>query len=408
MRQGLQITKTFQLPALAAILFFMMLISPALSQDVLSTTSLHPNVDYIKYQVSSDAGTVTVHMVTIDLDSIRDGSLVVEPVSGSATIGSCLTPSQVGQRTGAIAAMNGPYFGSAGGRTYPLGFTILNGKLAQLGNLNRPMIGFDRDGEFQIEVAHPKAFVTSETYFDPIWLWGINAPCGSDDVTMYDRAWGTTVSAQDGTVVAVGPLPENDPNVVNIGPETARAEVWDGVVTATATSGSLSIPENGYALVFRGQSESMAERYQTGTKTAVYGYEIPSGWEDFPWAVTLGPWFVHDGHYNDYSGETSYGGDITGGSNRSVIGITWNDELFFAVTRGANLNVREASDVLIDCNVRDAIMCDSGGSSALWADGIGAAGGSRAVPLSFIVRESSGDEGVESNIKVWTERLVRN
>ena len=152
----------------------------------------------------------------------------------------------------------------------------------------------------------------------------------------------------------------------------------------------------------------MVERYQPGTRTAVYGYEIPSGWETYPWAVTLGPWFLHDGHYRDYSNETSYGSGITGGANRSVIGTTWNDELFFAVTRGASLNIRETADVLIDCNVREAVMCDSGGSSALWADGIGSIGGSRSVPLSFIVRESSENELVESSIKVWTDRLVRN
>ena len=385
-----------------------MQISPAQSQELLNSVSIHTDVDYVKYQVGSSAGAATVHMVTIDLDAIRDGSLVVEPASGVDTIGQCLTPASTAQRTGAIASINGPYFGSAGGRTYPLGFTILEGALAQLGNLDRPMVGIDSDGDFQIEIAHPRAFVTSETYFEPIWLWGINAPCGSDVVTMYDRAWGTAVSTQGGTAVAIGPLPEHDPNVVAIGPDTMREEEWDGVVIEIATSGSLEIPENGYALVFRGRSVSMVERYQPGAKTAVYAYEIPSGWETLPWAVTLGPWFVHDGHYRDFSDETSYGSSITGRSNRSVIGLTWNDEIFFAVTRGATLNVRETAEVLIDCNVREAVMCDSGGSSGLWADGIGSIGGSRAVPLSFIVRESTEDEEFESTIKVWTERLVRN
>jgi hypothetical protein len=378
------------------------------SQEILTSRNINAGVDYIKYQVQSDAGTVTVHMVVIDLDAIRDGELIIEPAPGGSTTGQCASPASIGQSTGAFASINGPYFASAGGRTYPLGFLILDGKLAQLGNLDRPMVGIDEDGDFIIEVAHPCAFVTSEAYFEPIWLWGINAPCGSDVVAMYDRSWGETVSSQGGTVVAIRPIPESDPNVVNINPESFREEEWDGIVANVATSGSLSIPEDGYALVFRGRSESMAERYQPGTKTAVYAYNLPSGWETYPWAVTLGPWFLHEGHYRDYSSETSYGSSITGRADRSVIGITWNDEIFFAVTMGAALNVQETADALIECNARDAVMCDSGGSSGLWVEGIGTVGSSRAVPLTFIVRESTGDEGIESSIKVWTERLVRN
>lgn len=399
--------KRYQLYFLFLLLIISTHKSPAICQDILTIERIHPNIDYVKYQVDSSGESVVVHMVLVEADAIRDGVLIIEPVPGGETVGQCATPSSSGGRSGAVAAINGPYFASAGGRIYPLGFMILDGFLAQLGNLYRPLVGFDREGNFQIEVAHPRAFVTSESYFDPVWLWGVNTPCGSDMVTMYDRDWGISVGPQGGTVVSIDPLVSGESDISYTLSGTPDSEEWFGVVTGISTRDSLEIPENGYALVFHGRSESFVERYQPGIKTALYTHDLPSGWEKMYWVVMLGPWFIHDGHFQDYSSETSYGSDITGRANRSVIGLTWNDEIFFAVTRGAGLNVMELADVLIDCNVREAVMCDSGGSSGLWVDGIGAIGSPRAVPISFIVREATEFKNRESGINIWPDTLIR-
>ncbi len=396
------------LPILIA-LFIGLTGHPASGSEILQTVSLDPDVDYSRITVSGSSGTVTVHMVTIDLDAIRDGRLTLDVALGGDLMGQTASAQSIGSRTGALASMNGPYFASSGNRVYPLGFTAINSRIAQLGNLMRPLVGIDPDGEFQVEVAHPKAFVTSDEYFEPIWLYGVNNPAANNAVTLYDHNWGSSVNAQGGTVVAISPDVTRSDEIVIYGPYHDDEERWDGEVIEVS-SGSLTIPDGGYALVFRGSTTSDAERYQVGNRTAIYAYELPEDWELMNWIATLGPWFVHDGHARDYSAETTYSGNILGSAHRSIIGLTWNDEIFLAITRGPALSVSAAADVMIECNAREAIMCDSGGSSAMWvggSSGIGSIGASRQIPLAFVIREpGDGWEGGRE-LKVWEDSLFR-
>lgn len=388
--------------------FFLLLVSTTAVGQNTASIGGNPDVSYRSYSVSSAAGQVTVHMILTRMDGIREGRVSVECAMGGSLAGQTASPERIGRDYDALAAMNGPYFASAGSRIYPLGFTAINGKLIQLGSLTRPIVGIDEEGEFIIEVAHPQAFVTSEVYFEPVWLWGINAPAGADAVTMYDSLWGSSVTSQGGVAVAVAPVDHEASEVISVGQGGYPDVTWDGEVIGVTSSGSIEIPENGYVLVFRGRHEGEADRYQAGSEVAVWVYDLPDGWESMRWVATLGPWFVQDGWVRDYSDETDYGGNITGRSNRSVIGLTWNDELFFAIIRGPGLSVREAADVLIECNVREAIMCDSGSSSGMWAQGVGAKGASRGIPLAFIVGEAAEEPEEIAELRVWEGTLFRH
>ncbi len=366
------------------------------------------DVKYRKIRVDSPSGTVSVHMILIDQDAIREGRLAVEAATG--TMGQTASVQSIARRESAVACLNGPYFASAGSRIYPLGFTVLNGQITQIGNYHRAMAGIDRAGEFRIEVAHPKVFVTSEAWFEPIWIWGINTSAGENAVTYYDRNWGTRVNPQGGIAVSIASMENDNPDeVIEITNSSDYNEDWDGEVVEISDSGSIGIPEGGYVLVFRGRSMPDADRYQAGTQAAIFIYNLPDGWESMRWISTLGPWFVHEGHYRNFTDETSFGGGILGSAVRSVIGTTWNDDVFFATTTGPGLNIRETAEVLIECNVREAVMCDSGSSSGMWIRGIGNVGSSRAIPLAFIVREP--DEPLESpatELRIWEGRLLRN
>ncbi len=381
----------------------------AYAQEAINSREIVKDLDFRHYRVTSPSGTVNVHMVLVDLDAVREGRLVVEPALPFSTVGGSASPESIARQAGALAAINGPYFGMAGGRTYALGFNVLDGRLSHLGALERPLVAIDRDGGFRIEVSHPQAFVTSDVYFEPLWLWNINTPAGQDAVTLYDEKWGETVSGQGGTVVAIAPFDEDESDsVIVVGRDAPHNENWDGRVIAVSDSPSLDIPPGGYALVFRGRRETDAERYGINSRIVVYSYRLPTGWEHMRWIVTLGPWFVHEGRSRDFSNETVYGGNITGRASRSAIGTTWNDEIFFAVTTGASLDVQEAADVLIECNVREAVMCDSGSSAGLWASGVGVRGSARSVPMAFVVGELEEPFDQPGPLSVWINILHRN
>ena len=390
-----------------------LLAATALAQEPDSARSIAQDVDYQRHRIGSPAGNVTVHMVLIDLDAVRQGRLSVEPALGGERIGQTASPSGIARRVGALAALNGPYFASTGGRTYPLGFTVLDGRITQLGNLRRPLVGLDPEGEFRAEVAHPQAFVTSDVYFDPIWLWSVNSSSSANTVSLYDRRWADRVSPQRGVAVAVEPyeVPTEENSgreVIVVHSDTPDEEEWNWQVTATSDSAALEIPADGFILLFRGKSMPEAVRYRVGAKVAVYAYDLPSGWESMRWITTLGPWFVHEGCVRDFSAETTYGSAVTGRASRSAIGTTWNDEIFFAVTQGAPVSIQETARVLIECNVREAVMCDSGSSSGLWASGVGAFGHSTAVPLAFVVRELESPPEPPPPLKTWLGTLQRH
>ena len=378
-----------------------------MAQDASRNVEVSQDVRFAKYSVGSPGGLTYVNMVLIDQDAVRSGRIAVEAALGGDHMGSCATPAGIAGRVGALAAINGPYFAGGGDRVYPIGFAALDGALASLGALRRAMVGIDSENEFRITVAHPQAFVTSDTYFEPLFLWGINQPAGADNVSFYDRKWGDSISPQGGIAVAVAPIQPGNQNVIVVGPDVTGHVDWDGSVIERSSSGSISIPEDGYVLVFRGDSLPDAERYQAGAKVCAYAYELPDGWESMRWIATLGPWFVHDGNRRDYSDETAYGSEVTSRANRSVIGTTWNNEIFFAVTTGAGLSVREAADVMVECNAREAVMCDSGSSSGMWAEGVGSIVGGQPIPLAFVVRELSSPPGDITPLKVWTGNIHR-
>ena len=383
----------------------------ASGSEITGSRTISDNVRFVQYRVSSSVGAVGVNMVLIKLDAIRNGRLSIEPAMPSDTMGRTASPESIARRVGAIAAINGPYFASAGGYTYPLGFTVINGRLTQLGNLTRPITGFDPKGEFAIEVAHPQVFLMSDKSFEPVWLWNINTPAGSDAVTMYDNRWSGQVGSQGGTAVAVAPLGsasagDNQQIVINVDNFSGRE--WDGEVVEVIENSDLKIPDGGYVLVFRGKAKSNISRYPLGAKTVVYTYELPSRFQTMRWLTTLGPWFLSNGWSRDFSGETSYGGNITGRATRSIIGTTWNDEFFMAVTSGAGLNVVETGNVLMECNVREAIMCDSGSSAGLWADGLGVKGSARHVPMAFVVRKLEEPLSDPPPLRLWSGSLHRH
>jgi hypothetical protein len=376
---------------------------PALSAT--SDTSLADGVTYHKYTVSSSGGDLGINMVLIEQDALKIGHITIDSTMGGDTVGESCSPGQMCSQVDGLAAINGPYFASDGGTQYPLGFATKAGHILRLGNLKRPMVGITSRGEFKIEVAHPTAFVTSEKLFKPLFLWDVNTPAGHDSVTLYTREWGKNVSPQDGVVVTCGPYTPSKKEIIVITSDTQYRSDWDGVVTATSTSDPLKIPDGGFALVFRGGAKSAIDRFAPGAKVLLYAYELPDGWERMRWIATIGPWFVHNGRLRDYSNETKYSGNILGRADRTFIGTTWNDEIFFAVTTGASVDVKELADLLINLNVREAVMCDSGSSSSMWVKGIGAIGGSKEIPLGFVVRKLSKPLPDPKPLKVWTEKI---
>ncbi len=381
------------------------------SQTLVSNNSsaLGDHVEYRTFRFEIDGDAVLLHMVLVDSNAIMEGEIILDAAPGGEFTGSIGSVPSIGRRESAIACINGPYFATTGSRVYPLGFAIHEGRPSQLGNLNRPVVGVTSEGRLVIENTHPRVFITSDQYFEPLWLWGINTRAGNDAVTMYDKNWGTGVEVNEGTAVIVRPVDpgEEIENLIELGADTFDPSDWDGICSEIIEEGIAEIPEEGFVLVFKGRQVSSIDRFTSGSHVTAWCYDLSEEFRTVRWAATLGPWFINNGHSRNYRSETPYGGNITSSAERSVIGSTWNNEIFFAVTTGKGLTVTQTADLLLDCNVKEAVMCDSGSSSSMWIEGVGKLGSSREVPMAFVIKEAGEEIPEEWELRIWEGTLPR-
>lgn len=386
---------------------FMFAPNPSICQDGYSSNRISKDVEYRKYSLSVGSNKCLIHMILADKAGIKAGRISVEPVAGGSISGQSATPESIGKRSHSLAVINGPYYASSGNRKFPIGFMVNNGRLIQVGNFSRPIVGIDAMGEMKIQVAQPQAFVTIDSSFEPVFIWGVNMPPKDDGVVLYDRGWGTNVLLKNALGVAIKPYESDSAINIVMGPKGLKPTNWDGEISARAASGTLDIPKDGWVLVFYGKCAAFAEKYVVGAKVMFYLYDLSLKWERMRWIITLGTWFINEGRIRDYSEETPYSGNVNGKAHRSIIGQTWNDEIFFAVTTGSPLTISETADALLQCNVREAIMCDSGSSSGMWISGIGSIRGKQPVPMAFHVKELDGPDTDIRPLKIWEGKIKR-
>jgi len=326
-----------------------------------------PSVRYIHYHRTLPSGaTVDLHVVKIRLD---DKSLEIRPALEGGKIKDSAILADIAKTEGAIAAINGGFFFEQAGRKLPVGELIISGGLFSHSDVLRGCFIVDGEGEVGLDVLTIDAFLNPGDYYEPIPIHEMNVPPGGmrDAVYIYNRYWGETTPAG----------------------EADEITVEGGVVTAKSATGGSSIPENGFVISLRGGWRPDAARFAVGlTVGIIYDFRGEKG--TIRHMLTGGPMFIKDGWWRDYHDEYRFASNVIAPANRSCICRTFNEEILFVCTRGAQLTYGQLADVLIDLNVRDAVGLDGGGSSGLWVDGLNTPAPSRPVPNAVVLVPAAG------------------
>jgi hypothetical protein len=282
-----------------------------------------------------------------------------------------------------IFSVNASYFDPA---KYPIGTVVINGEIVALDSHNRTSMGIKTNRCAIIGRVQPRAFVTPDDYFEPVWIWGYNHPSKANSIVAYNKYYGvpTLKIPSDGMAV----------------------RITDGVIEKVRKSGPVDIGNNSLVLIFRGKSSKHVDRFKPGGKVT-YGLVMPKEWSDVSSIVTGGPRIIENGKVpNISSNPERFESGIFGKHSRTITGVTYNNEIFFAVFP-SSVSYSDAASVLLEMNVMDAMSLDGGSSSSIWVKGIKSHNPGKQVPVAIVIKPSDFGSAPLNTIPYYEDKYWR-
>ncbi|OMF20291.1 hypothetical protein BK133_29380 [Paenibacillus sp. FSL H8-0548] len=256
----------------------------------------------------------------------------------------------------ADAAINGTYFEAYGGIPEPYGTVIADGNVEHIGNTGTA-IGFTWDGTVVMDNLRVKIIGgTDGSYKSPnnwyAYFLNRTPTAAGSSAILFTPKRGTKLGFALGTAVTVS----------------------KGVVTKISKKENVSIPADGYVLVFTGSEEKLAARFQVGTKVE-YKTEMtnlsntPIAWSRVHTAIGAGPRLVKDGKLaiNPAGEGFSSSKILTDAATRSGILVKKDGTILLATVPKAT--IKQWGQIMVQLGAVQAMNLDGGASSGMFAQG---------------------------------------
>ncbi len=290
-----------------------------------------------------------VKVIRVPLSSYRVKiGLAVNRVSTTEPLAS------IAKRNSASAAINGCFFNAYTSSPVkpPYHHLISGGKVLHVGNTGTT-IGFDNNGDYRMErlkISLRGGLDGSKSYPNNWYSYFINHPVeNSTTAIIYNRTYcqkttpavGQQAVVSNGTIVSVGPGPQN-------------------------------IPGDGYVVLFAGGESNQISRLAPGKKCDFrpeFQCEDVDFWSNAQEALGCGPQLVADGQiaYDPLTEGFKSAKILSARGQRSAVGVTRDKQLLLVTCSGAT--VKQLASVMKALGAYDAMNLDGGASSCLWANG---------------------------------------
>lgn len=276
---------------------------------------------------------------------------------GKDRFGTTATMTRTAKRTGAKAAVNGTYFEAYGGRPEPYGTIINRGRVEHTSNYGTA-IGFRPDGRAVMDSLR-------------IEISGQVTNAATERTSSWYAYFVNRTPKRDGSAaVLYTPLRGN-----SLGFAYGRAVVVRGGVVKKVTAGrNVSIPKDGYVLVFTGTEKPMADRFHVGDQVTMsirYTDRLgrPIDWDDVQVALGGGPRLVKDGKVALNPRAEGFKEDkiLSKSAMRSGIGILSDGSILLATVPSATM--KQWAEIWKKMGAVQAMNLDGGASSGLIANG---------------------------------------
>ncbi|MFB5267966.1 phosphodiester glycosidase family protein [Paenibacillus enshidis] len=312
--------------------------------------SAQPGIQTAVKKVTAAGRTFTVKTVSI-------------PKGTPAAIG--LAQGQVGktqdlsgivQKYHAEAAINGAFFEAYNGAPDPYGMLISGGKVIHIGRYGTT-VGFKQDGTVVMDALSVSITgrVTGKDGRSLGWYATFmnRTPAENANTSMlYTPERGATVGFKGGIAVTVR----------------------DGIVVKNGINTNVSIPKDGYVLVFTGTMRSTAQRFAEGAAvTVTTTYSNQKGevldWQDVVTGVGAGPRLITDGKVSlNPEAEGFKDPKILNASGaRSGIAIMPDGSVLLATVPAATM--KQWAAIMEKLGAKQAMNLDGGASSGMYAGG---------------------------------------
>ncbi|RXZ81541.1 phosphodiester glycosidase family protein [Paenibacillaceae bacterium] len=256
----------------------------------------------------------------------------------------------------ADAAINGAFFEAYGGPPDPYGNLIIEGRVAHV-TRNGTTIGFMKDGRAIMDHLHMSISGT---------VAGKDGRKKSWYVTFLNRTPGENVN------MSIMYTPDRGPRVGSKG--GIAVVVRNGKVVKREVNNNISIPRDGYVIVYFGTEKSSADRFEVGAVVEkVIGYKDMNGkeipWENVQTAVGAGPRLVKDSKVALNAAVEGFKDPkiLTASGTRSGIAIMPDGSVMLATVSSATMS--QWAGIMQKLGAKQAMNLDGGASSAMYGGG---------------------------------------
>lgn len=304
---------------------------------------------YEFHQGMYDTGPLTWHLLDVDLAAAKP---VFRVAMGNDRVCGREELSSIVGRKGAIAGINGGYFGMK--TNLPIDMLIVGGRILSLPDRYRAFFGFDGQGKPAFLYPHVEMSVQFNDQKRSRVVDGLNRPPLKDELVLFTPEFGTSTVSPPGFVDTL-----------------VRNRKLDNV-----REGAGFIPYDGYVLTADAPLfASISRLFSTDTSVRVMVSSYPD-MSDIRDGFTAGPMLVYNGQpVNTSIEDFTRNSSITAGrAPRTAVGLTKNNHLLFFVVEGrsqtsSGLSLDELANLLLTRNVLHGINLDGGGSTELVVKG---------------------------------------
>ncbi len=294
-------------------------------------------------------------VVWLELNHRNQSTTLLKPITANPGLPGIAELSQIADRLGANAAINGGFFNR--NNQLPLGAIRENGRWISSPILNRGAIAWNDAGSAIIgRLTLEETLTTAEGEALPILF--LNSGYVKAGISRYTPEWGETYTTliDDEIIVAI-----------------EGGKVTQHLQGAKAGESTFAIPETGFLLTLRSFASALP-RLPIGTSVLINRATVPSYFEVYPHILGAGPVLLsNNSTVLDPEAEQFNSNFIEGKASRSAIGQTAEGRLVIAIvhhrTNGPGPTLTEMAQIMQQLGSVNALNLDGGGSTTLFLGG---------------------------------------
>ncbi|WP_031514074.1 phosphodiester glycosidase family protein [Desulfofalx alkaliphila] len=283
----------------------------------------------------------------------KEPLMEIRPALGRDRLSGTETLSSIAQRHGAVAAINGGYYGGDG---HPIGSFVVDGRAITASDMLRTSWGISKSGNVQMGYISPVTAVHLPGLSERVLVDRLNRWPVENGVGVYTHHWGSQTPQAVAGVVEI---------VVN---EQGTVEQINSGI------GYSRIPAGGYVIALWGDKGGLASGLNTGDSVRL-GQYFGEQWANLNHLITAGPLLVEKGIPVFNAVNEGFTGNLLLDNPRTALGVKANGNLLLVTIDGrqpehsAGVTLEELAYIMVELGAVQAVNLDGGGSTQMWVQG---------------------------------------